>query len=225
MKLLHKVMITPWLKSQVQVIAIEPIKSGEIVMAEEPLVKMDLRLYGLSTLLEKLLSDKAKLEEFESWNLFNEKKKYEQSENINQLLKVEQKFDIKHSEFKRLWGLVNTNALDSNGVSGLFKIMSRVNHDCNANCGLEGDFRLIALRDIAVGEPITYNYVRDNMTMIIDGKEVDVRLSLFRRSASLYLHGFICLCDRCKLMRRPNMVSKIETLIKNTKGIVRSDSW
>lgn len=225
MKILHKVTIVPWLKSQVQVIATEPIKKGEVVMAEEPLVSRDLQVYGLPLMLEMLLSNKIKLEEFKSWDLFYEKKKYEQTENINQLVKIEQKFDITHKEFKKLWSLVNTNALDSNGISGLFRVMSRVNHDCNPNCGLEGDFKLVAIRDIALYEPITYNYLRDNMTVIVYGKEVEVKTNLLMRNASLYLHGFTCLCNRCKLMRRPNMISRVETLIKKTEGIVRSDSW
>jgi hypothetical protein len=105
MSALHKVTVIPWFKNQVQVVAVEPVKKGEIALEEDPLISIDLQLHNLPQLLEKLLLDKDKLEEFESWNLFNEKKGYELASNINQLIELERKFNIPHKEFKRLWGL------------------------------------------------------------------------------------------------------------------------
>lgn len=33
-----------------------------------------------------------------------------------------------------------------------------INHSCEPNCGIKGRFRVVAMRDIAVGEQITWDY-------------------------------------------------------------------
>ncbi|WP_310605295.1 SET domain-containing protein [Anaerosporobacter sp.] len=38
------------------------------------------------------------------------------------------------------------------------KILLRVNHSCNPNCGLRGEITGIALRDIEIGEELTMDY-------------------------------------------------------------------
>lgn len=41
---------------------------------------------------------------------------------------------------------------DSKGIARL------INHSCEANCGIKGKFKIVAMRDIAKGEHITWDY-------------------------------------------------------------------
>jgi hypothetical protein len=45
--------------------------------------------------------------------------------------------------------------LDTEKMDGIFLI----NHSCSPNCGFRGQITLVAMRDIQVGEEITYDYV------------------------------------------------------------------
>jgi len=68
----------------------------------------------------------------------------------------------RRSEFSALPAIFITNAvqigLDDYLVQPLLVAGDRINHSCEPNCGMAGDRTLVAMRQIAVGEEITYDY-------------------------------------------------------------------
>ncbi|KAF7351137.1 SET domain-containing protein [Mycena sanguinolenta] len=104
-----------------------------------------------------------------------------------------------------LLGIVNTNGLSLDGLrpgmpdetktySVVCKHISRLNHSCSPNTMPQFDdpsfsCRLYAVRDIAVGEELTYNYISTD----------DVLLPAAARQAVLQsAYNFVCSCPACE---------------------------
>ncbi|KAF7351082.1 Aldehyde dehydrogenase [Mycena sanguinolenta] len=98
-------------------------------------------------------------------------------------------------------GIVRTNGLalqglrpgvedETNEYSAICKDISRLNHSCSPNTAPRFhkpsfSYRLYAVRDIAEGEELTYQYT-------------DVMQSAAKRQAELKPYDFVCACPACK---------------------------
>jgi len=83
-----------------------------------------------------------------------------------------------------------------------------INHSCNPNCGIDGELRLVAIRDIKVGEEITFDYAMSessdysfkcncgnaNCRKIITGNDwkIEKLQKQYKGYFSNYLHKKIC---------------------------------
>jgi len=90
-----------------------------------------------------------------------------------------------------IFGTFKTNCFDMNGIgSALYPTIARVNHACSPNARQEHDDlthveRLVATKDIEVGEEISISYIDNRKT------------TQERRELLSTAYGFHCVCDMC----------------------------
>ena len=65
---------------------------------------------------------------------------------------------LSHDHIDTYWPIGDGFFLAAKKEAEMDKIKIVVNHSCNPNCGIKGDIKGIALRDIQVGEEITFDY-------------------------------------------------------------------
>jgi hypothetical protein len=211
--ILDRVKIVPWYYGQMQVVATQLIKKSEVVLIEDPLMEVEHNSgIGCILLLEKLLNDKEKLDEFISWNL---RKDHVTPFFILKMHNDELRKMVKEYDFNiiDIYILVVINAINFDGKPGLYKIASRINHSCIPNCQqeIDGSRRFTALRNIREGEPITYNYLGEHKS------------DYFNKRISLYILGFMCKCDVCKNVIIPELEDRIIEVCKTINDLVELD--
>lgn len=190
--------------AQLGLIASEDIKVGEVIVAESPLFSVpdaparhgsyawDLveQLFVSSRLQETFFGLRLKATEF-----LMDKSDVQLERDFAKRFKVERNF------VRRAYFLVSTNNIayfDDAGQAighGIFPILSRSNHSCVPSADLvPGDAskkqaRLVAIKDIRAGEPVTWDYSDSAEFAEADYETRNFSLMNYMR--------FVCHCPRC----------------------------
>lgn len=207
-----KVANIPGNKSEFQLIASEKIRAGDLVIKEHPLVTVpdlpeEQYKFGVHSwdLVERVADDPGIRNIYLSWNL-----KISSSPFLSIFTPHEEflskKYNVDPNSIRLLFRNVVTNNIayiDENrqiGGFGLYRNLSRSNHSCAPNtiryAAPKKDFDknvagLVAIRDIAKGEPITWSYLGMDSSFLEANYEVRSYF-IFER------HFFACGCDRCR---------------------------
>lgn len=194
-----------------QLIATEGIKAGELVLKERPLVTVldreDEEDWMFPwRLTEKILASREIKNLYCDWQLKVTNTAY-LSFMLEQEQRLAKKYGLQPSTVRFFYFSVTTNNIGFPGKNGkiggwgMYKHMCRANHACNPNsvslseltekdlankvCGL------VALRDIAVSEPITWSYAGMSNEFLNADYE--------KRGQTLFDHFyFACDCARCR---------------------------
>ncbi|MEY8689671.1 MAG: SET domain-containing protein [Leptothrix sp. (in: b-proteobacteria)] len=197
------VAVVPWLIEAKQLISNRSLSAGETVIADRPLVYAEIDPKGLVTttwrLVEKILASSSLLEEVYALQLALTHFDLD-SLDLRIESSLSRRYKRSRSMIRRIYHLIATNNIASkDGLDlicghGLYKWLSRANHSCDPNTKLvngnrsERELFLVAIRDIAAGESVTWNY----------SSPVLLTIDYISRNASLFhSFGFCCSCSRC----------------------------
>lgn len=195
--------------NEVQLIAKKNIPKGEIIIEETPLFHIPLqRSYILGTyawdMVARLLEDQDLLRKYQRYSLMV-------SDQIMDPMDLEienyliQKYKKSRKMVRSIYfsiatnniGLINTQKLVDG--YGIFEWLSRSDHSCVPSAYLDRclderpTLRLVAHRDIQIGEAITWCYFRESEFIPASYDE--------RNLALLNIFRFVCRCPRCTAER------------------------
>ena len=179
-------------------VATRDIQESELIIAEEPLLKVKLSPEG--DLVGKFCTDKREfispaliqvLNELADKDLF---KFYSLSDSCSAVLAQDP--DLK-SGFKTNYGIIKTNSfsMDFNNQTylTLFPTISRLNHSCQPNCNHYWSgtvFKVRAMKPVKAGEELTISYMSPLQRADFHSRES-------RRKILHEEFGFDCNCDLC----------------------------
>ena len=207
--------VTPWnSKADLQLTAAAPIAAGEVIVSERPLVSIPEGHYQLGTftwdLVERLLTDPEKLDEYFSWRLKASEFYVAPDDAANERV-LAKRYTRPRELVRRLYCSVSTNNIgyfDGARVvegHGLYRTLSRANHSCCPSARMESinidkqEIGLVADRDLAVGEAITWNYF----------SEAFLAANFETRNANLVNSFlFVCSCERCAAEIPPHLAAE-----------------
>ena len=205
-----KCVVTQWNASgQCQLQAVSLIPQGAEVLREHPLVKVALGGYAYGThvwdMVNRILSDRAIKQEYYGWGLKQNPKRGGFGRLDAEVTKaLSQKHGVSRDIVQNIYLSVGTNNIGYVGPGGtlqgfgLYKILSRANHACDPNANIApgdaaaGETVLVALRDIQLGEAITWRYLD-----VAEERDFSVADYHARNRALATLCGFACTCARC----------------------------
>ena len=209
--------VTPWGKEH-QLTAAEPIKEGEVIVSETPLVSVLDITPKYSTpawdLVDKILSRTYLMQRYYSLRLKVSKFRMDSEDH-----QIERKLTKKHrcirDMVQKLYFSVATNNIgyvDAHGQvigHGIYPVISRTNHSCRPSAthkpgNIENkEVTLVALHDIAAGDAITWSYPQTRSFDDADYTKRNFNL--------MNTFCFICSCERCQeeipseLAKQPNL--------------------
>jgi hypothetical protein len=206
--------VAKWhLSDQLQLISTRCVPVGGEVFRENPLVWVHAgaERHSAWDLTDHLLSDRAARAEYLSWNL---KRMPLPNWDLNDkgiLNQLSDRHRTPKPVIKSIYISVVTNSIACfvRGTPpiqgyGLFKVLSRANHDCSPNSELvpgdteSGGNSVLALEEIQPGTPITFNYLWGNVK------------ALSHRTRNMLLvdrYGFVCDCRQCQADCPPDLVN------------------
>lgn len=218
--------VTKWGKDH-QLVAAEAIRTGEVVVSETPFVAASSAAPQYSTaiwdLVDKILSSPDLLQRFYQSRLKVTKFWMDQEDLQNERALAKKHNRTRESVRTTYFGVATNNVgyEDATGGivgHGIYPVFSRANHSCRPNAkhaagNLEQqEISLVAIRDLAPGEAVTWNYA-DNTEFC--------RLDYFSRNCHIMnFWCFVCNCERCqedippKLAGHPNLYAYFDKILK-----------
>jgi hypothetical protein len=222
----ENVVVTRRQDGEHQLSVVQSVHAGEVAFAETPLVSVPLGHYVWGTytwdLVDRLLSDRELLRSYMKLKLLTTPFLMDATDEAIESALVQQ-----HKKSRQLvrdlYFSVGTNnivVLDDERLAvgyGLYARMSRVDHSCDANTSLQGldvhqaKLGLVAKRDIAAGEALTWCYFREDE---FAGADYETR-----NLALVNVFRFACRCSRCEA-ERPAHLRGRKDLVAYFDGLI-----